>query len=48
MGGIYEIAEEMRSGTLIYIASFIKIGSAIQRLIGGIHIHTHTHRHTAR
>jgi hypothetical protein len=32
---------EMDSGTLIYIPSFIKIGSATQTLIrGGIHIDT--------
>jgi hypothetical protein len=31
---------EMCSGAMIYIPSFIKIGSAIQKLIGGIHRHT--------
>jgi hypothetical protein len=30
-------AVEMRSGAMIYIPSFIKIGSAIQKLIGVIH-----------
>jgi hypothetical protein len=30
----------MGSGAKIYIPSFIKIGSAIQKLIGGIHRHT--------
>jgi hypothetical protein len=31
---------EMGSVAMIYIPSFIKIGSGIQKLIGGIHIHT--------
>jgi hypothetical protein len=31
---------EMGSGTMLYISSFIKIGSGIQDLIGGIHSHT--------
>jgi hypothetical protein len=36
MGGIYEVyALEVGSGAMIYIPSFIKIGSAIQNLIGG-------------
>jgi hypothetical protein len=33
-------AVEMGSVTMIYIPSFVKIGSGIQKLIGGIHIHT--------
>jgi hypothetical protein len=33
-------AVETGSGAMIYIPSFIKIGSAIQRLIGGINRHT--------
>jgi hypothetical protein len=33
-------AVEMGSGAIIYIPSFIKIGSGIQKLIGGIHGHT--------
>jgi hypothetical protein len=33
-------AAEMSSGAMIYIPSLIKIGSAIQKLIGGIHRHT--------
>jgi hypothetical protein len=33
-------AVEMGSGAVIYIPSFIKIGSVIERLIGGIHRHT--------
>jgi hypothetical protein len=32
-GRIYKYAVEMGSGALIYIPSFIKIGSAIQNLI---------------
>jgi hypothetical protein len=39
---------EMGSGAMIYIPSFIKIGSGIQKLLGGDkHTDTHTHRHTA-
>jgi hypothetical protein len=34
-------AVEMGSGALICISSFIKIDSAIQKLIGGIHIRIH-------
>jgi hypothetical protein len=33
-------AVEMGSGATIYIPSFIKIGSAIQKLIRGIHRRT--------
>jgi hypothetical protein len=29
----------MGSGAMIYVPSFIKIGSGIQKLIGGIHTH---------
>jgi hypothetical protein len=36
-------AVEMGSGAMIYILSFIKIGSAIPKLIGG---DTQTHKHT--
>jgi hypothetical protein len=32
-------AVEMGSDTMIYIPSFIKIGSGIQNLIGGMDIH---------
>jgi hypothetical protein len=32
-------AVEMGSGVIIYIPSFIKIGSGIQKLIWGIHRH---------
>jgi hypothetical protein len=35
-----EYAVEMGSGAVIYIPTFIKIGSGIQNLIGGIHRHT--------
>jgi hypothetical protein len=31
----------MGSGAVIYIRSFIKIGSGVQKLRGGIHRHTH-------
>jgi hypothetical protein len=31
---------QMGSGAVIYIPSFIKTGSGIQKLIGGIHRHT--------
>jgi hypothetical protein len=30
----------MGSGAMIYVPGFIKIGSGIQKLIGGIHSHT--------
>jgi hypothetical protein len=30
----------MGSGAMIHILSFIKVGSGIQKLIGGIHRHT--------
>jgi hypothetical protein len=41
MGGIYEVPVQMGSGTMIYIPSFIKIGSGIQTLMaGGIYRHT--------
>jgi hypothetical protein len=33
-------AAEMGSGAVIYIQSFIKIGSGTQKLIGGVHINT--------
>jgi hypothetical protein len=33
-------AVEMDSGAMTYISSFIKTGSAIQKLIRGIHRHT--------
>jgi hypothetical protein len=41
MGGILNWAVEMGSGAVIYVPSFIKIGSGVQKLIGGIHRHTH-------
>jgi hypothetical protein len=34
----------MGSGAMIYVPSFIKIGSAIQKLMGGGGLHRHTHR----
>jgi hypothetical protein len=34
----------MGSGAVIYVSSFIKIGSGVQKLIGGeTQAHTHTH-----
>jgi hypothetical protein len=38
MGGFMKYAVEMDSGAMIYIASFIKIGSGIQTLLRGRHI----------
>jgi hypothetical protein len=40
MGVIMKYAVEMGSGAMICIPSFIKIGSDVQKLIGGIHRHT--------
>jgi hypothetical protein len=31
----------MGSGAMIYVPSFIKIGSSVQKLIRGIHTHAH-------
>jgi hypothetical protein len=31
----------MGSGAVIYVPSFIKTGSGIRKLVGGIHGHTH-------
>jgi hypothetical protein len=37
----------MGSGAMIYVPSLIKIGSGIQKLMGGgIHRHTHKQTHT--
>jgi hypothetical protein len=33
----------MGSCVVIYVPNFIKIGSGVQRLIGGIYRHIHTH-----
>jgi hypothetical protein len=38
--GFRKHAVEIGSGAMIYIPSFIKIGSAIQKLIEGIRSHT--------
>jgi hypothetical protein len=43
MGGIFNQAVEMGSGAMIYVPSFIKIGSGVQKLIGR---ETKTHTHT--
>jgi hypothetical protein len=40
MGGIYKYVVGVDSDAVIYIPSLIKIGSAIQKLIGGIKRHT--------
>jgi hypothetical protein len=37
-------AVEMGSVAMIYTSSFIKIGSAIQELVGGTHRHTNIQR----
>jgi hypothetical protein len=42
MGGIFNSAVEMGSCAVIYVPSFIKIGSGVQKLTGGIHKHTHS------
>jgi hypothetical protein len=34
-------AVEISSGAMIYTPNFIKIGSGIQKVIGGVHIQTH-------
>jgi hypothetical protein len=33
----------MGSGAVIYVPSFIKIGSGVQTLLGGGGVHKHTH-----
>jgi hypothetical protein len=38
--GFMKYSIEMSSGAMMYIPSFIKIGSDIQRLIRGIYRHT--------
>jgi hypothetical protein len=40
IGGILKYAVEMTSGVMIYIPSFIKIVSGIQKLLGEIHVYT--------
>jgi hypothetical protein len=35
-------AAEIGSGAMMYVPSFIKIGSGIQKLIGGTHTHIQT------
>jgi hypothetical protein len=37
-----EYAVEMDSGAMMYIPSFVKIGSGIGKLLGGGGIHKHT------
>jgi hypothetical protein len=36
-------AVEMGAGAVIYVPSFIKIGSGVKKLVGGGGIHRHTH-----
>jgi putative component of toxin-antitoxin plasmid stabilization module len=36
MEGVHEVRTEMGSGSMIYVPSFIKIGSDIQKLTEGI------------
>jgi hypothetical protein len=43
--GFINVADEMDLGAFMYIPSFIKIGSAIQTLIGGRDIKTHRRTH---
>jgi hypothetical protein len=40
-------AVDIGSGAVIYVPSFIRIGSIIQKLIGGGGIHRHTDKQTA-
>jgi hypothetical protein len=40
MEGFVKYAAEMGLGGMTYIPSFIKIGSGIQKLIGGINTYT--------
>jgi hypothetical protein len=39
-----KLATEMDLGSMMYITNFIKIGSGIQKLIGGGQKHRHTNR----
>jgi hypothetical protein len=45
MGGISYYALEMGLSAMIYIPSFIKIDSGIQKLLGGIHIQRDRQKH---
>jgi hypothetical protein len=40
MEGFMKYAVEMGSGAMMYVPSFIKICSGMQKLLGGIHSHT--------
>jgi hypothetical protein len=47
MEGLMKYAAEMGLGAVIYIPSFIKICSGVQKLMGGgVHRHTDKHTHT--
>jgi hypothetical protein len=41
MGGIFNYAVEMGLGAVICVPNFVKIGSGVQKLIGG-YTETHT------
>jgi hypothetical protein len=41
MGVFMKYALEMGSGSMIYIPSFIKIYTSVQKLLWGIHIQAH-------
>jgi hypothetical protein len=43
--GFFNYVIEVGSGAVIHVPSFIKIGSGIQKLIGGIHTQTATRSH---
>jgi hypothetical protein len=46
MGVFMNYVVEMGLGAMIYIPSFIRIGSGIQKLIGrGMHVQPHRHTH---
>jgi hypothetical protein len=38
--GLFNQTVELGSGAVIHVPSFIKIGSGIRKLMGGIHTHT--------
>jgi hypothetical protein len=49
MGGIYEYALEVGSGAILYLPSFLKMGSSVQKLIRGYAetwIAQRPHKHT--
>jgi hypothetical protein len=48
MGVIFSYAVKVGLGTVIYVASFIKVGSGVQKLTVGGYIQTHTNKHKRR